>query len=112
MTVQYPVLQFRPICHIPLGITGDSPNPIIGTWNNLKRIQTLRSTIGNSKPDAVISFMETTNVITLLATRGLNMPVLVSERIDPAKRTVGRIWENCANGLIHLQIESLFKLRG
>jgi len=39
------------------------------------------------------------------------MPVLVSERIDPAKRTVVGFGKNCANGLIHLQIESLFKLR-
>lgn len=81
------------ICHIPLGVAGESPNPIIAIWNNLKRIRTLRAAIGNSKPDAVISFMDTTNAIALLATRGLNVPVVVSERNDPARRRIGRIWE-------------------
>lgn len=81
------------ICHIPLGIAGYSPNPIVAIWNNLQRIRTLQSAIDNSKPDAVISFMDTTNAITLLATRGLNLPVVVSERIDPASNPIGKIWE-------------------
>jgi glycosyltransferase involved in cell wall biosynthesis len=76
-----------------LGIAGDSPKPIVAIWNNLKRIRTLQSAIGKSKPDAVISFMDTTNVIALLATRGLNLPVVVSERINPASNPIGKIWK-------------------
>jgi len=81
------------IRHLPLGIAGDSPNLFIGIWNNLKRIQTLQSAIAESKPDAVISFVDQANVLTLLATRLLNVPVVVSERVDPALYSIGRTWE-------------------
>lgn len=80
------------ICYVPLGIAGDSLNPINAIWNNWQRIQMLRSAIINSKPNAVISFMESANALTLLATRGLNLPVIVSDRTDPAKYSIG-IWE-------------------
>jgi|SRR6476469_2289104 len=81
------------ISHIHLGIAGSSPNPIMGIWNNLTRIQALRSAIINSKPTVVISFMHKTNEIVLLATRWLNVPVVVSERIDPVRHSTGKIWE-------------------
>lgn len=81
------------ISHIHLGIAGYSPNPIIGLWNNLTRIQALRSAIINSKPNVVISFMHQTNEIVLLATRWLKVPVIVSERIDPVRHSTGRIWK-------------------
>lgn len=81
------------ISHIPLGIAGYSPNPIMGIWNNLTRIQSLRTVIIKSKPNVVISFMNQTNEIVLLATRWLNVPVVVSERNDPASQTTGKIWE-------------------
>ncbi|SRR5579883_1020851 len=81
------------IIHIPLGIAGDSLNLMSGIYNNLKRIQTLRSTIYKSKADAVISFMSTTNVLSLLATRWLDIPVIVSERNHPLKHSMGMGWE-------------------
>ena len=42
---------------------------------------------------AVISFIDTTNVLTLLATIGLNVKVIVSERIDPKNYSIGTLWE-------------------
>lgn len=81
------------IVHIPLGIAEKSPNLIIGIWNNWKRIQILRDAISSSKPDAVISFMSTTNVLTLLATRWLNIPVVVSERSNPIKASISKTWK-------------------
>ena len=80
------------ISHIPLGIAGQSPNPIIGIWNNLTRIQPLRTAIIRSKPNVVISFLHQTNEIVLLATPWLNVPVVVSERNDPASETTGKVW--------------------
>jgi GalNAc-alpha-(1->4)-GalNAc-alpha-(1->3)-diNAcBac-PP-undecaprenol alpha-1,4-N-acetyl-D-galactosaminyltransferase len=41
----------------------------------------------------VISFMDRTNVIAILATRGLNIPILVSERNDPEMLSPGKMWE-------------------
>lgn len=80
------------IFHIPLGIAGSSPNQIVGLWNNLTRIQALRTAIVKSQPNVVISFMHKTNEIVLLATRWLKIPVIVSERIDPVRHSTGRIW--------------------
>jgi glycosyltransferase involved in cell wall biosynthesis len=81
------------ICHIPLGIAKDSANIFLGLWNNLKRIAKLRAVISESQPNALISFMDKNNVITLLAVQGLNIPVIVSERIDPHYYSIGVIWE-------------------
>lgn len=77
---------------VPLGIAKESSNKILGIWNNFNSIRTLRSAIADSKPDVVVSFMDTVNVLTLLATKGLNIPVLVSERNNPAKSCTDRIW--------------------
>ncbi|MBE9168000.1 glycosyltransferase family 4 protein [Pleurocapsales cyanobacterium LEGE 06147] len=81
------------IDYIPLGIAAESPNPIIAIWNNWKRIRRLRTAIDESKPDAAISFLSTTNAIALLATRGLKIPTIVSERTDPTRYFIGKIWE-------------------
>ncbi|ODG97544.1 group 1 glycosyl transferase [Nostoc sp. KVJ20] len=81
------------VVYIPLGIASKSPNAIIGIWNNLKRIGTLRNAIINSRPDAVISFTSKMNAIALLATRWLNIPVVVSERSNPVKSSLGGNWQ-------------------
>ncbi|MDZ8184591.1 MAG: glycosyltransferase family 4 protein [Nostoc sp. ChiSLP02] len=71
------------INYVPLYIDKDSSNFIAAIKNNLYRIYKLRLAISASNPEIVISFMSEANVITLLATRGLNVPVLVSERNNP-----------------------------
>lgn len=81
------------INHVPLGVSGDSTGLISGIWNNLRRVLTLRRAIAQSDPQAVISFMEKTNVITLFATWGLRSPVIVSERTDPHMYSIGTIWD-------------------
>jgi len=43
----------------------------------------LRRVVRSVRPDAVISFIETMNVCSLLGLAGTNIPVIVSERIDP-----------------------------
>ena len=39
----------------------------------------------------VVSFIDKTNVLVLLATLGLGVPVIVSERIDPRKYAIGTV---------------------
>lgn len=56
---------------------------IIRLANILKRLFCLRKTLKTLKPNIVISFMDTTNMTTLLASLGLKTPVIVSERTDP-----------------------------
>jgi glycosyltransferase involved in cell wall biosynthesis len=50
----------------------------------IARIAVLRRKIISLGPDVIISFVDLTNVTVLLATAGLKLPVIVSERIDPA----------------------------
>jgi len=85
-------LDSRARC-IPLGIAGNSPHLIAGFWNNLNRIRVLRQAIRKSNPEVVISFMDQVNVLTLLATLGLGVRVVVSERIDPNRSRLGAVWE-------------------
>ncbi len=59
----------------------------------MARCQWLRAVMRESSPQAIISFVDRTNVVTLLASRGLKIPVLVSERTDPEMYSPGRIWE-------------------
>ncbi len=79
--------------HLPLGIAADSPTPIVSLRNNLRRIYKLRRAIRNSRPEAVISFVDRTNVTVLLATRGMSVPVVIAERTDPAMNLTGTIWQ-------------------
>ena len=53
-------------------------------------MHSIRRALIATKPDVVISFIDLTNVMVLLATRGLRLPVIVSERIDPHHHAIGR----------------------
>ena len=48
-----------------------------------RRTMWLRRTIHKIKPDAVLSFLTQTNILTVLATRGLATHTAISERNDP-----------------------------
>lgn len=41
-----------------------------------------------SKPDAIISFMKVTNIVVLLATLKMSIPVIISERNNPVKAPI------------------------
>lgn len=60
---------------------------------NARRIAGLRSLVRRSRPDVVIAFVGTTNILTLLACIGLGVPVVISERNDPARQSLGRVWD-------------------
>ena len=82
----------RRVRRVPLAVAQDSGNPFAALRDNLRRVRALRRSIRQSGPDAVLSFLDTTNVVTLLATPGLSVPVIVSERSDPARNSPGGIW--------------------
>lgn len=75
-----------------LGFSPKPSGPMEGLLANLRRVLSLRRSIRSSKPDVVISFVYRTNVLTLFATRGLGVPVVVCERTDPTRHAVGRGW--------------------
>jgi len=66
-----------------IDIKSQSSSWIRGFLNNLKRIYQIRKAILTIKPDYIISFVFTTNILILLATRFLSCPLIISERNHP-----------------------------
>lgn len=66
---------------VALNVAGRSSGPVKAIGNNFMRIRALRSAIKACRPDAAISFMANTNVLSMLAATGLQVPVIVSERV-------------------------------
>lgn len=61
-------------------------------WNNVERLKRLRDVIRVSQPGVVISFIERTNILVLLSTIGLQVPIVACERIDPRHHSIGTVW--------------------
>lgn len=59
---------------------------------SIRRTRWLRKVMQQVRPDVVISFTDRTNVLALLAAQGLDVPVIVSERVDPTMYDPGQIW--------------------
>jgi GalNAc-alpha-(1->4)-GalNAc-alpha-(1->3)-diNAcBac-PP-undecaprenol alpha-1,4-N-acetyl-D-galactosaminyltransferase len=78
---------------IQLGVSGSSPNLIAAIKNGLRRVKVLNAAIIASQPDVVISFMETANVLTLLACWNTKIPTIVSERVYPGYTYANRFWK-------------------
>ncbi len=57
------------------------------------RVRRLRKRFVELNPPVIISFLGATNIQTLLAARGLGLPVLISERNDPALQRLDPPWE-------------------
>jgi len=64
-----------------------------GLVRNLKVVRALRRAIRESAPDLIVSFMDIPNVLTLLAARGINAPVVVTEHTHPAYYDIGWMWQ-------------------
>jgi len=80
------------VARVGLGRAQPSQTPLHAAWRNLDRILALRTAILRTRPDVVISFMDTTNIVTLLATRGLGLPVIVAEHTDPGLKRMHPVW--------------------
>jgi GalNAc-alpha-(1->4)-GalNAc-alpha-(1->3)-diNAcBac-PP-undecaprenol alpha-1,4-N-acetyl-D-galactosaminyltransferase len=59
------------------------PNGIAFSIELIRISAWLRRTIQRLEPDAVLSFLTQTNIMTVLATRGLDVHTVISERNDP-----------------------------
>lgn len=93
-----PFYELNPsVARKPLGLMTAAANPIHGVVNNLRRAWTIRRAVKESMADAVISFMDRTNIVTLLATLGMGVPVVISERIDPTMQPLGGAWSMLRN---------------
>lgn len=60
---------------------------------NRQRVAALRALLHAEEPEVALSFMDTSNVLCLLAASGMDLPVVVAERTDPsANHTVPIMW--------------------
>jgi len=58
----------------------------------LGRLRRLKAAFREVRPDLVVSFLTRTNILSVLAGRALDIPVVVSERNNPALQPVGAVW--------------------
>ena len=77
---------------VRLGIPTGVMNPIKGAWYSLRRVLRLRAELRRLSPDLVISFLTRTNILTLLAMAGSDIPVVVSERNNPKLQKLSASW--------------------
>lgn len=61
--------------------------------SNYARLQKIRQAIVASQQKYVISFVTSTNILTILAAIGLRVRVIISERNHPAQQSHGRMWD-------------------
>jgi GalNAc-alpha-(1->4)-GalNAc-alpha-(1->3)-diNAcBac-PP-undecaprenol alpha-1,4-N-acetyl-D-galactosaminyltransferase len=78
---------------IQLGVAGDSANAFVALLNLWQRVKVLRKAIIASEPDVVISFMGTVSVLTILACRNSNIPVIVCKHIYPGLSELNQLWQ-------------------
>ena len=78
---------------VALGLARPSAGPWQAMCHNSARVRALRAVLRSSRPDVVVSFMETPSVLAVLAAAGLRVPVVVMEHTDPTQNPVARPWE-------------------
>jgi len=81
------------VTRLAVGQAGASPGPLVAIATTLRRIRGLRALIKKTRAPVAVAFVGSTNVLAILATRGLGVRVVISERNDPARQSLGRIWD-------------------
>jgi glycosyltransferase involved in cell wall biosynthesis len=76
----------------PLPLLRSSGSLLTGLKSNVRRVRILRAAIRESNPDVVVSFVTCSNVLSIIASAGLHVPVIVSERSDPLHFETSRVW--------------------
>ena len=74
-----------------LGIDNRDAYKLANCGRTLNQIRLLKKAIIVSRPDVVISFVNTTNIMTLLACWSLKVPTIVSEHVYPALGGLSKI---------------------
>ncbi len=60
---------------------------------NLRRLLALRRALKQAGATTVMSLIGVTNILTVLAGFGLGLRIVISERNDPARQSLGRTWD-------------------
>jgi glycosyltransferase involved in cell wall biosynthesis len=63
-----------------------------GAMQYLTRLKTLRSMIRDARADVIVSFLTNVNVMTIVATLGMKVPVIACEHNNPAADQRTKLW--------------------
>lgn len=77
---------------VALGMARPSAGLASALAANIARLRELRRALRDCGATLAVSFLASTNVLTLLASAGLGIRVVVSERNDPAVQNIGWHW--------------------
>lgn len=80
------------VLRVALDLGSDTSGIVAKLSHNRRRVAAVRRQICEQRPDAVISFLSTANVLALLASVGLRVPVVVTEHADPRRQPLPRAW--------------------
>jgi GalNAc-alpha-(1->4)-GalNAc-alpha-(1->3)-diNAcBac-PP-undecaprenol alpha-1,4-N-acetyl-D-galactosaminyltransferase len=79
--------------HVPLAVAGESGGLAQAIVRNAAAVRGIRRALRTLAPDVVVSFMDKTNVTTLIAAIGSGLPVIVAEHTDPWSYDIGSLWK-------------------
>lgn len=75
-----------------LDVMRESRGAWSAVYNNIRRATTLRRALSSARPHFVVSFTDQINVLTLMATFGMRLRVIICDRVDPRHHPLGRAW--------------------
>jgi GalNAc-alpha-(1->4)-GalNAc-alpha-(1->3)-diNAcBac-PP-undecaprenol alpha-1,4-N-acetyl-D-galactosaminyltransferase len=54
------------------------------------RLRVIRREVQRFRPDVVLSFMDTMNIVAIVGCLGCGTPIVISERVDPSQHDIGK----------------------
>lgn len=76
---------------VALDLLAPSTSPLGALARLVRTVRALRQALIEAAPTICVTFVDRTNIETLLAAAG-RWPVVVAERVDPRRYKVGRLW--------------------
>lgn len=80
------------VVRIGLDLQRPSPNAFAAMWANLRRLWEVRRAVRKQGSQVVISLGDRNNILLLLATIGLGCRKIISDRTDPMREPLSRVW--------------------
>lgn len=77
---------------VALGLMHVSDNALAALSGNLRRVRALRRLVRERRPEVLIGFMTSSNVVAILAAAGTGCRVIVSERCHPPNTDAAPYW--------------------
>ncbi|QEF99043.1 GalNAc-alpha-(1-_4)-GalNAc-alpha-(1-_3)-diNAcBac-PP-undecaprenol alpha-1,4-N-acetyl-D-galactosaminyltransferase [Stieleria maiorica] len=80
------------VARVPLDLTSDAQGWSAKVRQVRARLRAIRDAADQISPDVILSFCDRTNIDVLLATGTSSRPVVVCERSDPGRQSLGPLW--------------------